>query len=277
MNFYLTRRNLFKLAGVAAGTIGLSKLGFAADSSAIYLPDDEKDPLTEKVYFKKYKELKILYDNPLKSQSDVADFVLEGQAEITFNEGKMRMQNVLDPSLKQKANYVYWCPKDFPDNIAVSWDFWPIKEPGLCIMFFAATGRNGEDIFDKSLNKRSGDYKQYHHGDINAHHVSYFRRNPKERDFQLSNLRKSYGHVIVTQGADPIPCVEFAKGPYQIRVVKAGPVVEFFINELSIFEWTDDGKTLGPVLGGGKIGFRQMAPLVAEYANLKVMSIERMK
>ncbi|MFA7228986.1 MAG: DUF1961 family protein [Melioribacteraceae bacterium] len=277
MDFYLTRRNLIRLLGAAAGTFGLNKLGFAKTHTGFFNPVEDKDPLTEKVYFKKYKELKTLYDNPLKSKSDVDGFVMEGQADVSFAEGRMRMQNILDPSLKQKANFVYWCPETFPDNIAVSWDFWPVKEPGLCIMFFSAMGKNGEDIFDKNLNKRSGDYKQYHHGDINTHHVSYFRRNPKERGFQLSNLRKSYGHVIVTQGADPIPCVEFAEGPYQIRVVKTGPVVEFFINELSVFEWIDDGKTLGPVLAGGKIGFRQMAPLIADYANLKVVSVQRVK
>ena len=80
---------------------------------------------------------------------------------------------------------------------------------------------------------------------------------------------------MVSQGADPIPCVEFSKGPYRIRVVKAGPVVEFFINDLPIFIYQDDGTTFGPVWGEGKIGFRQMAPLVAEYANLLVTRVER--
>jgi len=32
-------------------------------------------------------------------------------------------------------------------------------------------------------------------------------------------------------------------------------------------------KTYGPLLEDGKIGFRQMAPLVAEYANLKVYEL----
>jgi hypothetical protein len=31
-------------------------------------------------------------------------------------------------------------------------------------MFFAAKGRNGEDIFDENLTKRTGEYPQYHHG-----------------------------------------------------------------------------------------------------------------
>jgi len=63
--------------------------------------------------------------------------------------------------------------------------------------------------------------------------------------------------------------------PYNIRIVKYGAVVEFYINDLHIFEWHDDGKRYGPMLQGGKIGFRQMAPLIAEYANLKIASVER--
>ena len=49
-----------------------------------------------------------------------------------------------------------------------------------------------------------------------------------------------------------------------------GPLVKFSINELPLFEWTDDGSRYGPILTAGRIGFRQMAPLVGEYANFKV-------
>jgi len=42
-----------------------------------------------------------------------------------------------------------------------------------------------------------------------------------------------------------------------------------------VFDWRDDGKTYGELLTGGKIGFRQMAPLIAEYANLKVQVVAR--
>jgi hypothetical protein len=43
---------------------------------------------------------------------------------------------------------------------------------------------------------------------------------------------------------------------------------------LTLFTWYDDGKACGPVLGGGRIGFRQMSPLIAEYANLTVRRVE---
>ena len=43
---------------------------------------------------------------------------------------------------------------------------------------------------------------------------------------------------------------------------------------VTIFSWEDEGKIYGPVLGEGKIGFRQMTPLIAEYSNLVVRKVE---
>ena len=87
------------------------------------------------------------------------------------------------------------------------------------------------------------------------------------------NLRKSYGFYLTCQGGDPIPDVSDAQGPYHISIVKKGPVVAFYVNELEIYRFEDDGQTYGPLLGGGKIGFRQMAPMVGEYADLKVYAL----
>ena len=82
---------------------------------------------------------------------------------------------------------------------------------------------------------------------------------------------------MVAQGSDPIPTVGFALNPYRIEVIKCGTSVSFSIgykNEtVSVFSWEDDGKTYGPILDEGKIGFRQMTPLMAEYANLVVKEV----
>ncbi|MBQ8637899.1 MAG: DUF1961 family protein [Lachnospiraceae bacterium] len=220
------------------------------------------------------KGAELIYSNPLACQEDIRDFVLEGSAKISFPDGRMRLENAMDASQGQKANYVLWCPKNFPSDVLIEWDFWPIREPGLCILFFSASGRNGEDLFDPSLQKRTGEYPLYHHGDINAFHVSYFRRKePDERQFHTCNLRKSYGFHLVAQGGDPIPDVEDAKGPYRLSLLKKDETVCFFVNDLEVFRFVDDGVTYGPMLGGGKIGFRQLAPLIGEYANLHVYSL----
>ena len=235
-----------------------------------------------------YRMGDVLYQNPLATPADVAAFRMEGPGAVSFPGGRMRIESTQDPgpdsdqAANQRANLVFWCPEVFPDNIRISWEFTPVREPGLAILFFAAAGKDGKDLFDPSLAPRCGPYEQYHHGDIDALHISYFRRRyAQERALHLCNLRKSHGFHMVAQGADPIPPVRDAAGPYLLTLEKTGPEVTFRIRgvnawqpELEVLRWTDDGATYGPVLGAGRIGFRQMAPLVADYANLQVCTLE---
>lgn len=217
------------------------------------------------------KDARLIYENPLACEEDIRDFVLEGQARLSFPEGRLRMENALSAAEGQKANYVLWCPVDFPSDVYIQWEFMPLQEPGLAILFFAAGGRKGEDLFDPALQPRTGEYPLYHHGDINAFHVSYFRRKePDERRFHTCNLRKSYGFHLVAQGADPIPDAADAAEPYVLGLLKDKNRVCFLVNGLEVFTFEDDGKSYGELLGGGKLGFRQLAPMIAEYANLKV-------
>jgi hypothetical protein len=214
---------------------------------------------------------KIIYENHLAKKEDIEGFVLEGQANISFAGGAMKLKSVVDPKEGQKANFVLWCPVSFPSDVSIEWEFRPIKEPGLAIMFFAAKGKSGVPVLDESLMKRTGEYPQYHSGDINAYHISYFRRKePDERAFHTCNLRKSYGFHLVAQGADPIPDASVDSDWYSMRIVKKSGHVNFFINDLQIFEYIDDGVSFGDILTGGCIGFRQLAPMEAEYRELRV-------
>ena len=79
----------------------------------------------------------------------------------------------------------------------------------------------------------------------------------------------------MAEGADPLPAVLDAAPPYHIELIKCGPEVAFLIEGLPILHWTDDGKTFGPVLGPGHFGFRQMAPLQAEYENFVVREVAK--
>jgi len=216
-----------------------------------------------------------IYHNPLGKPEDLADWRMEGPGATSFPMGRMRLESTADPELDQEANLVYRCPDELPDAVRISWDFRPICEPGLAISFFAARGREGQDLFDPSLTERHGPYDQYHHGDIDALHVSYFRRrHPSATAFQTCNLRKSHGFHLVAQGGDPLPAVVQSQGRrYRIQIVKIRELVRFTIDRLPILTWRDDG-TRGAVLGAGKFGFRQMAPLIAEYGDLRVESLQ---
>jgi len=215
-----------------------------------------------------------LYRNALQQNSAIENWSLEGPGVSTFPQGRLRLESTGAVEEGQKSNLVLWCPEVFPDHVRISWEFYPIAEPGLAILFFAARGRNGEHILDPALAKREGPYSQYHSGDINALHVSYFRRRlPQEIRFHTSNLRKSQGFHLVCQGADPIPGVNQADPPYHIAVIKNGADVHFCVDELLLWSWRDDGTSTGPILEGGSIGFRQMNPFIGEYANLVVEGI----
>jgi hypothetical protein len=226
-----------------------------------------EDQLPRRGPFAKLRRDAVLHENALATPSDVADWRLEGQAGISFPAGRLRLESVLPKEHGQKANFVLWCPVEFPDGVGIEFDFHPVREPGLAMFWFCARGRQGEDIFDPRLAPRRGQYDQYRFGDINAYHAAYFRRG-KPGSFQICNLRKSHGFHLVAQGGDPIPSGVY-EPPYRIRVLVRDGWVQFEIDELVAYTWHDDAP-----LRGGKIGFRQMAPLVAEYANLHVWKLK---
>lgn len=211
----------------------------------------------------------VLYTNPLAGPDDVADWIAEGPLGRDIHDGALQLFGSLDDvEFGDQAHWTLWCPEEFPDHVRISWEFLPLAEPGLAMLFFAAAGQDGRDLFSPGLAPRTGYYPQYHSGDIDALHVSYFRHKyESERAFRTCNLRKSAGFELVAQGADPLPPAQDAVDFYRMEVVKAGRRVAFSINGLPLFEWHDPS---GKVLGGGRIGFRQMAPLRAAYRNLVV-------
>jgi hypothetical protein len=218
----------------------------------------------------------MIYENPLASASDVKDFILEGSAHVSFAEGRMVMENARPPEDGQDANFVHWCPEVFPRDIEISWDFTPLRLPGLCILFFGATGlaKDGSPIslFDPRLSLRAGRYEQYTSSDVSYLSLSYFRRRwEEEQRLHLVNLRAAPGFEMLAQGADPIPSEVGIGRTYAIRVRRKGPRVTMLIEDLPVLDWTAPDKCAVP--GAGNIGLRQMAPLKAAYANLRVVAI----
>ncbi|KAH7122050.1 hypothetical protein B0J13DRAFT_566882 [Dactylonectria estremocensis] len=214
---------------------------------------------------------KLLYRNTFNSPDAIAGWVAEGPIKATVS------NNTLELSSSGGINdhFVYWVPEVFPDRIRITWEFTPIQEPGLAMFFFGAKAVDGGSIFDKDLAPRNGSYAQYHSGDIQTLHASYFRRRwPEERAFHLANLRKSPGFHLVSQGADALPSVEDTKGAfYTVEVIKDKRDVQFSVNGLLLWSWEDVDRSTGPVVRDGRIGLRQMNPLIAQYRNLEVWKL----
>ncbi|KPG73769.1 DUF1961 family protein [Enterococcus sp. RIT-PI-f] len=217
--------------------------------------------------------MELLYERSLDDLSSVADWIEEGPMSKRIDRGLI-FENSDPASMGDHAHFTCWLPHLFPENIQIEWEFLPLSDSGLCMLFFAAIGQNGEDIFEKHLASRNGYYPQYHSGDINTYHISYFRRKYlSELSFRTANLRKSNGFHLVAQGADPLPDATHVLDFFQMKVKKIEGEISFFMNGLNIFTWQDDGHTYGPILKEGYIGFRQMAPMKAIYRNLKVWQV----
>lgn len=218
---------------------------------------------------------KILYESRLSKIEDYNSWIPEGNVDLIDSSEGIILSNGDSETLGDQAHWTFWLNKKFPDNIEIEWEFKPIREPGLCMIFFCSIGKNGESIFDSTINERNGYYPQYHSGDINTYHISYFRHKyAEERAFRTCNMRKSAGFHMVAQGADPLPPTEDAFGFYQLKIKKLRENIDFWINDLLIFSYRDDGKKHGPVLQDGWIGFRQMAPMQAIYKNLRIYQLE---
>lgn len=212
------------------------------------------------------------YQNSLSAPDLLADWIVEGPARIDQGPNGIMLSSSRDEAeAGDQAHFTVWCPEVFAGSIRLEWSFRPISEPGLAMIFFAASGHSAGGLFSAGQCPRDGLYSQYHSGDVDALHLSYFRHKwASERAFRTCNLRKSAGFHLVAQGADPLPPAEDADGFYRLRIDKRGPHVAFFINDLPILSWQDTGEIGGPPLGAGHIGLRQMAPLVAEYRDFSV-------
>lgn len=215
-----------------------------------------------------------LYSSALDHSETLAGWTVEGPAKATFPQKRLRLESASEPAEGQAANFVIWLPVEHQGDVSISWDFRPLREPGLAMIFWAARGREGQSLHDPALPQRTGRYEQYHSGAIDAYHLSYYRRMwPTERRLHTCNLRKSHGFHLVAQGADPLPPVLDADGDYHLELTWRGDRATFSVDGIRCLSWTDDGTTGGSPHRAGAIGLRQMAPLVAEYSNLRIEAI----
>lgn len=214
------------------------------------------------------KKGKLIYQNNLSNKKDVEGWVMEGPARSEFEDNWMHLF-----SPEEKGHHVFWCPQDFPDSFMAEWELQNMEpDAGLCIVFFSAKGVNGEDIFDPSIKKRDGVFKKYTKSDINNYHISYYA-NAGGNGREVSHLRKNAGFYRVKVGEMGIPLNSTAV--HKIKLIKNDDRITMYLDDNKIIDWLDDGKEFGAVLGGGKIGFRQMQWSHFRYRNFKVWALKK--
>ena len=66
---------------------------------------------------------KLIYNNPLASKSDIDGFVLEGTANISFPEGKLRMENGLSAAQVRRQTTFYGVRRIFHPMFTLNGSF----------------------------------------------------------------------------------------------------------------------------------------------------------
>lgn len=258
-------------------------------SSVIDAPIDISKYKLKKIYDNNFsKNQKIAFEKDfIKQNADgnwtrtgkpeaKAEWIAEGLGGVDVKNGKLRASPVpFDANGNQIANskrshLVIWNKNIFPDDFLLEFEMSPNSSTsGLTIVFFCATGKNGEDIFDLNLPPRQADYKTYHSGAIANYSDSYFSRNT-EIESITNRLRKNVGFKLVAEGKSLT--TGSTDVTHHIRILKVAGHIEIEINGKIIFKWDDAEKTLG----AGRIGLRSMEGVsMITYDNFKVWKVTK--
>jgi hypothetical protein len=220
---------------------------------------------------------KLLYSQRLNNKTDISKWIMEGPGKITFTDAAMKLQTQPAGTFAGPGHFVLWCPRTFPNRFIADWQFKPLRRTGLAIIFFAARGANGDDIFNPHLPPRDGIFSQYTHGAIVSYHFSYFANLPLFQSGRpSSNLRKNNQFYLTAVG--PVAVAPGSRGFQKLRIIKDGRHIQLLVNGKVSLDWTDnDPRRFGRPYGIGKIGFRQMAGTVGEYRDFKVWALKSPK
>jgi len=170
----------------------------------------------------------------------------------------------------KRSHMVVWNRRVFPPDFLLAFDVNHCGSTnGLTIVFFCATGKNGEGIFDVSLPPRRGDYATYHSGALANYSDAYWSRNTTEESAS-NRLRKNPGFQPLAAGESR------TTGPtdvtHHIRILKVGGRIEIEVDGNVVLQYDD---TQNP-LGAGRIGLRSMAGVTrVAYGGFKVWQVEK--
>ncbi len=199
-----------------------------------------------------------VYETSFDSQQVLEEWLLEGGKQAQIESGKLVLQSRAAPvasDLGRNPNHlVYWLKKEMPADFLLEFSLCPLdRAEGLNIVFFNTRGLAGQSIFDPTLEPRTGIFKQYHSGDLNCYHISYWAG---ERG--TANIRKNRGFNLVASGNDLI--TTGPPGEFQtVRIYKRGRKIRLMVDDVVAAAFDDDGQTYGPVhTHSGWIGLRQM-------------------
>ncbi|BDD00815.1 DUF1961 family protein [Persicobacter psychrovividus] len=214
-----------------------------------------------------------IYQANFANRLELKNWELEGGKSMEIKNKALCLESESrpDPSSLSGNHMVAWLKPEMPADFFLTYRFRPEnKQEGLAILFFNARGVNGSSIFDKQLKKRAGYFPDYHSGDLNNYHISYWSGKR-----QGANLRKNHGFHLVAQGNDPIS-TDSTDRFHRIGLLKKGKNISLFVDGVETLQYEDDGAVGGrAITQPGWIGLRQMDHThFAEYKDLAVYPLK---
>ena len=183
-------------------------------------------------------------------------WVLEGDGRAWTEDGALRLATHHDAN--KEAHLVLWLNRVFPGDVLVDYTFTPeTVQRGLHILFWSARRSAGGDIFELGLPRRHGDFHPYIVGELDSYHASVFATDDQNLR-RTANLRKNSGFALVSVGEDRIGGAD-TPGPFRVRLLKVGPRMTLAVDDHVVLDYTDDGRSHGPVLDAGHLGLRLMS------------------
>ena len=228
---------------------------------------------------KRFTPTDVDFDNPVYECSfgrpaDLRDWRFEGGKRMSIADGNLVLESEpsSDPTKNSRNHLVCWLTKEIPADFLLEFTIRPKdRKKGLNIVFFNTRGVNGENIFQPPIKPRDGTFRQYHSGDLNSYHVSYWAG-----DRGFANLRKNHGFHLVASGKELI--ADAKPGVFQtVRIYKRAGNIRIMVDDVVAVGFDDDGKEFGPVhTHSGWIGLRQMGhTLRCEYGHVKVWPLKK--
>ena len=211
-----------------------------------------------------------------------AEWIAEGWGGADICGGKLWVAPVAFKSCGEKverpeqdpSHMVVWNKHRFP--AAMMFEFTVNhngSDNGLTLVFFAAEGQQGQDIFDLDLPPRNGVYRNYNKGSLKNYTVSYWSRNQKpslvaKGEAYSNRIRKNPGaNMLATNASLTDKCSDC---DYRVRILKVGGNITVEIDGIVVNHVTDPDPH-----GGGYIGFRSMQGVdKVSYDDFKVWSVQ---
>jgi len=213
---------------------------------------------------------KVLFE---ENFADLKNWRHEGGHKLLLDDkekGALRLECI--GSGQGKRGTQAFCLKDFPDGIAVEFDFKALTKKGLLLCFVAMKGIDGGDMFDPEQPKREGVFDDYvRNPKLRSYHVSISRYGDEGVHTGVSNFRRNPGLHLVGQGPDLCKTINTW---YRIRLVKDGGHLQLGVDGKLAHEFTDPQTLNTPMPDSGKVGFRVIgADVRALIRNFKVTAL----